>query len=60
MVIVPDSLDAAIHAKLDAAFLVTPDAEQDREALYGMVLAYFDEHGVIPEFTLAKKEGGEG
>lgn len=53
MVIVPNELRDAINAKLDAAISKCPDAEQDREALYSQLLAYFDEHGEIPDFDLA-------
>jgi hypothetical protein len=54
MVIVPDALAAAINVKLDAAIAACPDAEKDRDALYGQLLAYFDEHGTVPEFSLVK------
>lgn len=56
LVVVPDSLRNAINEKLDAAIAVCPDAEKDREVLYGQLLAYFNEHGVVPDFTLAKAE----
>jgi hypothetical protein len=52
LVIVPDSLRNAINAKLDAAIAEHPDAEKDREVLYSQLLGYFNEHGVIPDFTL--------
>lgn len=54
IVIVPDSLAAAINEKLDAAIAVCSDAAQDREVLYSQLLSYFNEHGVIPDFTLAR------
>lgn len=54
-VIVPNSLRNAINAKLDAELAKCPDAEKDREYLYGQLLAHFDEHGEIPEFSLEKK-----
>lgn len=54
-IIVPDSVDYAINAKLDAALADCPDAEADRDELFRVLLAYFDEHGVLPEFTLQKK-----
>jgi hypothetical protein len=53
MVIVPDSLRAAIDAKLDEAIEKCPGAECAREELYQQLLSYFDEHGVIPDFTVA-------
>ena len=55
MVIVPNSLRDAIMKKLDAEIAKHPDAEKDREVLYEQLLGYFDEHGVIPEFSLEKK-----
>lgn len=54
LVIVPDSLRAAINEKLDAAIALAPDAESERENLFNQLLAYFNEHGVIPEFSLVK------
>lgn len=54
MVIVPDSLRNAISAKLDAAIAKCPDAAKDRDELYRQLLAYFDEHGEVPDFDLAK------
>ena len=58
MVIVPDALYEAIHAKITAAIVDLPEpdrpvAEQDREFLYGQILDAFDKYGRIPEFTLA-------
>jgi len=54
MVIVPNELRDAINAKLDAAITACPDAANDRDALYNQLLAYFDEHGEVPDFDLAK------
>lgn len=54
-VIVPDSLRDAIYAKVDAAIAECPDAAADREYFYAELLAHFNEHGVIPEFTLRKR-----
>lgn len=55
LVIVPDSLRNAINAKLDTAIAEHPDAECDRDALYAQLLAYFNEHGVVPDFSLERK-----
>lgn len=55
LVIVPNYIADAINAKLDAAFIEVPDAEKDREVLYGQLLDYFNEHGVVPDFKLSKK-----
>ena len=54
MLIVPNYVRDAINAKLDAALAEVPAAEKDREHLYHGLLMYFNEHGVIPDFTLAK------
>lgn len=51
-VIVPNSLRDAIYDKVDAAIAEQPAAEPDREYFYGVLLDYYDEHGVIPDFTL--------
>ena len=54
-VIVPNEVRNTINAKLDAAYIEVPDAEKERELHYHELLAYFDEHGEIPDFTLFKK-----
>ena len=54
LVIVPNSLRDAINEKLDAAIAEVPDAEKDREVLYSQLLAYFNENGVVPNFSLVK------
>ena len=55
-VIVPDSLSSAINLKLDIAIAACPAAAADRAELYRELVAYFDEHGEIPEFELKRKE----
>ncbi len=55
MVIVPNSVRDAINDKLDAAIAMCPDAEKDREIIYKELLAYFDEHGIVPNFQLTEK-----
>jgi hypothetical protein len=52
--IVPNELRDAINAKLDTAIAACPDAAKDRDDLYNQLLSYFDEHGEIPDFDLAK------
>lgn len=54
MAIVPNSLRDAINERLNTQIAIHPDAEADRDALYSMLLEYFDEHGVIPDFSLQK------
>jgi hypothetical protein len=42
-----------IDRRLDAALADAPeDAKADREFLRGQLLAYFNEHGVIPDFKI--------
>jgi hypothetical protein len=45
------------HDLREAAKLARASAECTREALYHQLLEHFDEHGVVPEFTLQKKAG---
>lgn len=59
LVITPNSLRDAINAKLDAAIAACPAAQKDREELYRQLLQYFNEHGELPDFSLAKKEENE-
>ena len=56
-VLVPTYVIDAINAKLDEALAACPDAAPDRDTLYSTLLAYFDEHGTLPEFYLARREG---
>ena len=51
-VIVPNEIRDAINTKLDAEIVKHPNAEKERDALYHQLLAYFNEHGVIPDFSL--------
>jgi hypothetical protein len=55
LVIVPNALHDAINKRLDAAIAECPDAAIDREALYAQLVAYFDEHGCIPDFRVERK-----
>lgn len=55
MTVVPNELHEAINAALSVAFADHPDAEQDRNFLYDVLLEYYDQNGYIPEFTLEKK-----
>ena len=56
LVIVPNSLSDKIHAAIDKALDGRPCDDETREHLYGQLLSYFDEHGVIPDFELHAKE----
>lgn len=56
LVVVPDSLRNDINDKLESAYQDCPDARADHEALYADMLAYFDEHGGIPDITLKRRD----
>ncbi len=52
IVIVPNTLRDAINAKLDAALLACPEAAAERENFYTALVAYFNEHGVLPDIAI--------
>lgn len=52
---VPTYLLDEIDRRLDAEIAKHPDAEKDRAVLRSQVLAYLNEHGVIPDFSLERK-----
>lgn len=54
VLIVPNELSDAINKKLDEAIGALPMPADDRDHLYRQVLAYFDEYGAIPEFTIGR------
>jgi len=54
-VIVPNYIANEINAKLDAEIAKHPDAAKDRDALFSQLLAYVDQHGIVPDFSLAKQ-----
>jgi hypothetical protein len=56
IVVVPDCLRNAINEALDRAIAECPGAAHERSILFDQLLGYFDEHGVIPDFTLAKRK----
>lgn len=55
MLIVPNYLRDELNQRLDAEIEKHPDAAKDREHLYGQLLAYVNEHGIIPDFSLEPK-----
>lgn len=59
LLIVPNSLSAELYRRIDAEIAKVPDAAKDREALYRQLLAYFNEHGVIPDFALVRTTSAE-
>ena len=55
IVIAPNVLRDAINARLDDVLRDAPaEAIAERDALYQQVLTYYDEHGIIPEFSVVK------
>ena len=52
MVIVPNALRDEIYRAVDAALERAPQFQPEREAIYRDILAYYDEHGVVPDFDL--------
>lgn len=55
LVIVPNALSDAIHAAINKALDGRPCEPEEREDIYAAILAHYDEHGVIPDFTLTAK-----
>ena len=55
IVVVPNYILDEISKKLDAAIVEHPDAEKDRAALHSQLIAFVDEHGYVPDFTLSHK-----
>lgn len=55
LVIVPNALSDAIYAAIDKALNGRPCVPEERESLYHRLLGYYDEHGVIPDFTLREE-----
>lgn len=51
-VIVTNALRDDIHRRIDAALAGRPCSADERESIYQQLLAYFDEHGVLPDFSL--------
>lgn len=56
MLVVPNYLAAEINALLDAEIAKVPDAAKDRDVLYSQILEYVNDHGVLPQFSLVKRE----
>ncbi len=54
--IIFNELRDAIYEKIDAQLVDHPALVEHREAIYSDLLRYFDEHGVIPDFSLQEKE----
>lgn len=54
LVRVPNELHNLIHTAIDKALDGRPCTDTDRKTLYDQLLSYFNEHGVVPGFSLEK------
>ena len=52
LVILPIELRERMHKAIDEALQGRPCDEHTREYLFNWLLCYWDEHGIIPVFTL--------
>ena len=55
--VVPNHLRDELQKRLDAQIVLHPDAEKDRDFLYSQLLEYVNEHGAVPDFSLAHLGG---
>lgn len=55
-VVVPNTLADAINAAIDRELSGRPCDAESREIIFNQVLAYFDEHGRLPDFSLNARE----
>lgn len=58
--VVPNSLSEEIYRAVDAAIAQVPESDfpavvKERDRFYHILLAYFDEHGVIPTFSISNE-----
>jgi hypothetical protein len=53
LVVVPEYLRQELERRLDEQIALCPVAAVDRDELYRQLLAYVNEHGTIPDFSLA-------
>ena len=54
LVIVPNHLRRELESRLDEQITLHPNAAKDRDHLYSQLLAYVNETGQIPDFSLAR------
>lgn len=59
IVAIPTYVLDEINAKLDKAIADCPDAEKERDILRRQLVGFVNEHGYVPEFSLAKNEHGD-
>ncbi len=58
VVVVFNELRDELYRRIDKELERCPGALPDRQIFYDNLLAYYDEHGVIPEFTLEENHAG--
>lgn len=58
--VLPNRIGDEIDRRLDAELAKVPAASKDRDALRSELVEYFAEHGVIPDFSLARKQSSNG
>ena len=54
LVIVPNCLADELNQRLDEQIALHPEAAKDRDELYSQLLAYVNETGQIPSFSLKR------
>ena len=54
-VVIPNVLIDTINAAIDSALAGRPCDEASREYIFYSLLDHYDEHGVIPDFSLEAK-----
>lgn len=57
LVVVPSHVEDRINLVLDVALFDCPEAVSERDVLFQQLLEHYDEHGEIPQFSIAKREG---
>jgi hypothetical protein len=57
--VVPNDLSDEIYRRIDEQIALVPGAAADREFFYRALLDHFNEHGVIPGFSLVRKDAAE-
>ena len=55
LVIVPTNLSNELYRKIDQQLDMLPQLKHERENIYSNLLAYYNEHGAIPDFKIVPK-----
>lgn len=58
--IVPNELRDAIYEQIDAQIKENHELTPGREEIYGQILEYYNQHGVIPKFKIIKEGNYDG